>query len=192
MIPATISNSVSTATSPASNAPSESFIPILTLRRGATVWGMVGVSEALRKLHLVGKVKVWGLGLPSETKTYLLDGSVSGLYLWQERRLKQRARTVLRLPAPSLAALDRVAVRTIAVALPALTLGIVVGVVRLARSGNGLDALIAVTLLTWLVYAGYLALRVSGWHGRRAAYVALAGFALVIVVRLGLPVTHFG
>ena len=27
--------------------------------------------------------------------------------------------------------------------------------------------------------------------GRRAAYVALAGFALVIVVRLALPATHF-
>jgi hypothetical protein len=31
-----------------------------------------------------------------------------------------------------------------------------------------------------------------GWSGRRAAYIALAGFALVIVVRLALPVTHFG
>jgi ABC-type uncharacterized transport system permease subunit len=123
---------------------------------------------------------------------FTLAAAVSALYLWQERRLKQRATTILRLPAPSLAALDRVASRTIAVALPALTLGLVVGVVRLARSGNGLDALIAVTLLTWLVYVSYLALRASGWHGRRAAYVALLGFALVIVVRLGLPVTHFG
>ena len=30
-----------------------------------------------------------------------------------------------------------------------------------------------------------------GWRGRRAAYLALAGFALVIVVRLALPATHF-
>ncbi|HLK61243.1 MAG TPA: autoinducer 2 ABC transporter substrate-binding protein [Chthonomonadaceae bacterium] len=43
--------------------------------------------EALRKLNLVGKVKVWGLGLPSETKAYLLDGSVSGLYLWDPQKL---------------------------------------------------------------------------------------------------------
>jgi ABC-type transport system involved in cytochrome c biogenesis permease subunit len=73
-----------------------------------------------------------------------------------------------------------------------LTLGIVVGIVRLARSGHGFDALIAVTLLTWMVYGVYLTLRLVGWQGRRAAYVALIGFALVIVVRLGLPVTHFG
>jgi ABC-type uncharacterized transport system permease subunit len=123
---------------------------------------------------------------------FTLAAGLSGLYLWQERRLKQRSATILRLPAPPLASLDRLAARTIAVALPALTLGIVVGVIRLRTSGDGFDALIAVTLLTWVVYGVYLALRAAGWHGRRAAYLALLGFALVIVVRLGLPVTHFG
>ena len=124
---------------------------------------------------------------------FTLAAGLSGLYLWQERRLKRRTATILRLPAPSLAALDRLAFRTIAVALPALTLGIVVGIVRLAGSGDRVDALIAVTLVTWAVYGAYLGLRgFGGLHGRRAAYLALAGFVLVIVVRLGLPVTHFG
>ena len=43
--------------------------------------------EALRKLHLIGKIKVWGLALPSDTKTYLKDGSVTGLYLWDPQKL---------------------------------------------------------------------------------------------------------
>jgi ABC-type sugar transport system substrate-binding protein len=43
--------------------------------------------EAIRKLNLIGKVKVWGLALPSETKSYLLDGSVTGLYLWDPQKL---------------------------------------------------------------------------------------------------------
>ena len=43
--------------------------------------------EALRKLNLIGKVKVWGLGLPSDSKTYLKDGSVTGLYLWDPQKL---------------------------------------------------------------------------------------------------------
>ncbi len=48
------------------------------------------------------------------------------------------------------------------------------------------------TIVTWVVWAAYLVLRVTrGWTGRRAAYVALIGFALVIVVRLALPATHF-
>ena len=43
--------------------------------------------EALRKLNLIGKVNVWGLALPSATKTYLKDGSVTGLYLWDPQKL---------------------------------------------------------------------------------------------------------
>ena len=46
-----------------------------------------GAAEALRTLHKVGKVKVWGLGLPSENKPYLKDGSVTSLYLWDPQKL---------------------------------------------------------------------------------------------------------
>jgi ABC-type uncharacterized transport system permease subunit len=45
-----------------------------------------------------------------------------------------------------------------------------------------------VTVLTWLVYGGFVA---AHPRGRNAAIVALAGFALVIVARLGLQLTHF-
>jgi ABC-type uncharacterized transport system permease subunit len=124
---------------------------------------------------------------------FTLAAALSGLYLWQERRLKLRAATILRRQAPSLAALDRLSGTTIAVALPVLTLGIGVGAVRLASDGVRFDALIVATIVTWLVYGAYVVLRrVAGWQGRRAAYVALAGFALVILVRLALPATHFG
>jgi ABC-type uncharacterized transport system permease subunit len=123
---------------------------------------------------------------------FTLAAALSALYLWQERRLKRHAASILRVPAPALATLDELAARTVAFALPALTLGIAVGLARLAGSGGGVDAVIAVTLVTWAVYAGFLLLRYGlGWRGRRAAYVALVGFALVILVRLGLPVTHF-
>ena len=72
--------------------------------------------------------------------------------------------------------------------MPLLTLGLVAGLVRLRRDHHGLDALEAVTLLTWLVYGGFLVLRPSG---RRAAYIALGGFALVAVTRLVLSAGHF-
>jgi ABC-type transport system involved in cytochrome c biogenesis permease subunit len=50
----------------------------------------------------------------------------------------------------------------------------------------------AASLATIAVYAAYLVLRLeAGWRGRRAAYLALAGFTLVIVVRLALPLAHF-
>jgi ABC-type uncharacterized transport system permease subunit len=123
---------------------------------------------------------------------FTLAAGLSGLYLWQDRRLKRRQTTILRVRAPGLARLDELAARTIACALPALTLGIVVGIARLKDRGGGVDALMIVTLLTWSLYGGYLALRYgAGVRGRRAAYLVLAGFVLVAVVRLALPVTHF-
>ncbi|HEY3542105.1 MAG TPA: cytochrome c biogenesis protein CcsA [Gaiellaceae bacterium] len=122
---------------------------------------------------------------------FTLVAGLSALYLWQERRLKQRAATILRRPAPSLATLDRLALRIVAVSLPALTLGIGVGIGRLLNRGDAVDALVVVTLVTWVVWAAYLVVRLRGITGRRAAYLALAGFVLVIVVRLALPATHF-
>ena len=121
---------------------------------------------------------------------FTLAAALAALYLWQERRLKRHARGVLRLRAPALATLDTLVGRTIAVALPALTLGIGVG---LAREDRPFDAIVAVTLVTWVVYAAFLFLRYErGWIGRRAAYLALAGFLLVVVIRIGLvPINHF-
>ncbi|HEX2045282.1 MAG TPA: cytochrome c biogenesis protein CcsA [Gaiellaceae bacterium] len=124
---------------------------------------------------------------------FTMAAALAALYLWQERRLKRRTPRVLRLRAPSLETLDSLAGRTIAVALPALTLAIGIGFARLQSEGAGLDATMAVTLLAWLVYAAYLVLRLeAGWRGRRAAYLALAGFLLVVLVRLVLtPLGHF-
>ncbi|HZD87781.1 MAG TPA: cytochrome c biogenesis protein CcsA [Gaiellaceae bacterium] len=121
-----------------------------------------------------------------------LAAALSGLYVWEERRLKTRPATILRRQMPALTTLDALALRTVAWSLPLLTLGIAVGLVRLVGRDARFDALIAATLATWIVWTAYLVLRVAaGWAGRRAAYVALAGFALVVVVRLALPAAHF-
>jgi ABC-type uncharacterized transport system permease subunit len=124
---------------------------------------------------------------------FTIAAGLALLYLWQDRRLKRRAPRVLRLRAPSLETLDSLAGRTIAFALPALTLGVGVGFARLGSDGGGFDATMAVTLLTWVVYAAFLVLRYeAGWRGRRTAQLALAGFALVVLVRLALtPFGHF-
>jgi ABC-type uncharacterized transport system permease subunit len=123
---------------------------------------------------------------------FTLAAALSGLYIWQERRLRTRPATILGRQIPALATLDSLALRTVAWSVPLLTLGAAVGLVRLVVRGDRLDALIAVTAATWLVWCAYLGLRLlGGWTGRRAGYLALAGFVLVIVVRLALPATHF-
>jgi ABC-type uncharacterized transport system permease subunit len=119
---------------------------------------------------------------------FTLAAALAALYLWQERRLKRRAADILRLRLPPLAALERLIRRTILVSLPLLTLGLAAGVVRLQRDHRSLDALEAVTFATWFVYGGFLALRPGG---RRGAYLALGGFALVVLARLVLSAGHF-
>ena len=119
---------------------------------------------------------------------FTLAAALAAVYLWQERRLKHRAADILRLRLPPLAVLERLTRRTILVSLPLLTLGLGAGLVRLRHEHHSLDALEAVTLLTWGVYGAILAMHPVG---RRAAYLALGGFALVIVARLVLAGSHF-
>jgi ABC-type uncharacterized transport system permease subunit len=118
---------------------------------------------------------------------FTLAAALAGIYLWEERRLKRRAADILAQRLPSLVTLERLMVRTVAVSLPVLTLGLVAGFVRLRQKGGGIDALMAVTLITWLVYGGFLVVRPGG---KRAAYVVIAGFALVILVRVVLAGSH--
>lgn len=119
---------------------------------------------------------------------FTLAAALAALYLWEERRLKRRAADILRLRLPPLAALERLTSRTIAVSLPLLTLGLVAGIVRLREDGGAVDALEALTLLTWLLYGGFVVARPTG---NRAAIIAVGGFVLVIVARLALAGSHF-
>jgi ABC-type uncharacterized transport system permease subunit len=118
---------------------------------------------------------------------FTLAAGLSGLYLWQERRLKRRASDVLRVRVPPLASLERLAWRTIAVSAPLLALGAAAGFVRARQEHRPLDALEAVTWLTLAVYAAIVLGRPSG---RRLAYLALTGFVLVAVARLALAGSH--
>src|SRR3954451_7773652 len=66
---------------------------------------------------------------------FTLAAGLAAVYLFQERRLKRHDAGILRVPAPPLQTLDGLAGRTIAISLPALTLGMVVGLVRLEEDG---------------------------------------------------------
>jgi ABC-type uncharacterized transport system permease subunit len=119
---------------------------------------------------------------------FTLAAALAGLYLWEERRLKRRAADILRLKLPPLQSLERLARRTIVFSLPLLTIGLAIGIVRQQRDGGRVDALEAATALAWIVYSAVVITRPAG---RRAAYLALGGFALVIVARLVLSGSHF-
>jgi ABC-type uncharacterized transport system permease subunit len=118
---------------------------------------------------------------------FTIAGCMAAMYLWEERRLKRRDSSVLRLRLPPLEVLDRLSARLAAAGLGLLSIGIVVGLTTLER--GDVDAAMVVTVGIWVLYAVALLLRREiGLRGRRAAWLSLAGLALVAVV---LPLTHF-
>lgn len=49
--------------------------------------GPPGAARALKTMGKAGKVKIWGLSLPSENRQHLKDGTVNGLILWDPAKL---------------------------------------------------------------------------------------------------------
>ena len=158
--------------------------PAVVLLLAAWAGGGTGVEDGDRAGLLLG-VHV-GLMLAGFASLTLATG-MSALYVWEERRLKRRDRTLLRLRVPPLDALDRLSARAALVALGLLAGGIVAGLASF-ESGD-FDAAMGVTIAVWVVYAALLLLRhESRLLGGRAARVTVAAFALVALV---LPITHF-
>ena len=113
------------------------------------------------------------------------------MYLLQERQLKTKRQGAFYYRLPSLQTLDRLTFRTLALGFPFLTTGLVLGLIW-ARAAWGsaftFDPLAFFSFLAWVIYAGTLAGRaIAGWHGRRAAYFSIVGFAaLVLTLGAGL------
>jgi len=121
------------------------------------------------------------------------------MYLLQERQLRAKRPGALYYSLPALATLDRLTYRTLALGFPFLTTGLLLGVLWAGASWGSVFAFDPVALLSyvaWTVYAATLAGRaVGGWHGRRAAYFAILGFAalaLTLGAGLFLPGRHGG
>jgi cytochrome c-type biogenesis protein CcsB len=91
---------------------------------------------------------------------------------------------------PSLGTIDSMLYKTVGVAFPLLSLLLITGAVWANESWGrywGWDSKEVGALVAWMAYAGFLHTRIArGWRGRRSAYFALLGFALVIFTWLGV------
>jgi len=112
------------------------------------------------------------------------------MYLMQEKELKSRIPRAFYYRLPSLELCDELYYRSLLFGLPLLTVGILTGFVWASRTWKGpweFDPKILASLLTWLIYLVLFSTRVSGsWRGRRAAYIAIFGFAAIMVTFLGV------
>lgn len=111
-------------------------------------------------------------------------------FLIQERQIKSKKPSEFCYRLPALEDLDGLIYRIIRVALPLLTVGLILGSLWAHAAWGrwwGWDAKETWALITWLVYAGYLYMRLGrGWRGRRAAYLSMAGFAVILFTYVGV------
>jgi cytochrome c-type biogenesis protein CcsB len=121
---------------------------------------------------------------------FILSALVGGIFanllylllLWRRDDLEQHL--------PNADALDRITYKTICIAFPLLTLMIAAGAFWANRAWGSYwnwDPKETWAAITWLVYAGYLHMRITrGWRGRRAAYFAILGFGVVMFTFFGV------
>jgi cytochrome c-type biogenesis protein CcsB len=121
---------------------------------------------------------------------FILSGLVSGIFASLLYLMMVWRRSDLERLLPTADALDRITYKTIGIAFPLLTLMIAAGAYWANRTWGSYwswDPKETWAAITWLVYAGYLHMRVTrGWRGRRAAYFAILGFAVVMFTFFGV------
>jgi cytochrome c-type biogenesis protein CcsB len=121
---------------------------------------------------------------------FILSGLVGGIFISLLYLLLLWRRSDLERLLPSADVLDQITYKTIGIAFPLLTLMIAAGAYWANRTWGAYwswDPKETWAAITWLVYAGYLHMRVTrGWRGRRAAYFAILGFAVVMFTFFGV------
>jgi cytochrome c-type biogenesis protein CcsB len=121
---------------------------------------------------------------------FILSGLVGGIFISLLYLLLLWRRPDLERLLPDANSLDRITYKTICIAFPLLTLMIAAGAYWANQTWGSYwnwDPKETWAAITWLVYAGYLHMRITrGWRGRRAAYFAILGFGVVMFTFFGV------
>lgn len=129
---------------------------------------------------------------------FTLAFAVGLMYLIQERQLRAKAFRLLYHRLPSLETLDQLAFRLVVGGFPLLVLAVLTGSFWARRTWGVpwfLEPKGLWSLVTLAIYAAYIGARIHlGWRGRKAAWLAVAGFGAVLfnllVVNLFLSQKH--
>jgi cytochrome c-type biogenesis protein CcsB len=152
-------------------------VVILLFLAGTVLYARAApVVPALRSYWLVVHVTT----ITISSGLLVVPGIASLLYLL--RRSGRAGTFADRLP--SSAVLDRLAYRTTIVAFPLYTFGVIAGAIWAEAAWGrfwGWDPKETVAFVAWVVYAAYLHARATaGWRSGRAAWINVAGLAVVL------------
>ena len=121
---------------------------------------------------------------------FAVSFACSLVFLVLERRSRKRPGVTIARTS-SHERLDALSYRTVAIGFPFFTLGgLFFGAIWAKHAWGrywGWDPKETFMLVTWLVYVLYLHVRLRhGWHGRRAAWIAVVGFLLALFTFAGV------
>ncbi len=121
---------------------------------------------------------------------FVLAFGCAAAYMLQAHILKTKRASLLQTRLPSLDAADQMAYKMVSVGFPMLTLGIITGSLWAQTAWGSYwswDPKETWALITWLVYAAYLHVRIiSKWRGRWANRLLVAGFFCLIATYIGV------
>ncbi len=117
---------------------------------------------------------------------FALASALAAIYLLKERNLKRKkfdARS-FKNPDASLDALDALSQRLVQAGFLVFTVAVALGIAWVSQRGGSLARPeYPVAIVTWMTYAGLVAVRLGlGWRGRRTAWLVLGGFAAALCV----------
>jgi cytochrome c-type biogenesis protein CcsB len=149
--------------------------PLRITAKLASYW--LNIHVAFAKLSYMSFIAAFAVGL---------------IYLYRERRGERPESMLSRLPEQDV--LDDLSYRFVAVGFIFLSFMIVAGAIWANEAWGrywAWDPIETWSLISWIVYAGYLHARLTlGWRGRKAAWYAVTALPIVLFTLLGVPIAY--
>lgn len=161
-------------------------IPIVWLLQLLSMPQLYGVEEAVAAPHSGGWFRLHVLAYLLAYAAFAISFVSAVMYVMLLGEIQQKHLGFFYERLPSLDVLDLLDSRAATFGFTLLTAGVVSSSVwayqEMDRAWVWAEPSVAPLLVTWVIYGGHVFARaVSGWHGRRAAYLSIAGFTVVIL-----------
>ncbi|KUO52814.1 MAG: hypothetical protein APF76_02445 [Desulfitibacter sp. BRH_c19] len=121
---------------------------------------------------------------------FAVSFALSIMYLLKDWLLSQNANNKIIGTLPSLELIDEISYKVVFIGMPFLTIMLVTGAIWAEFSWGSYwswDPKETWALITWLIYAAYLHVRLMrNWRGKKAAVLSIIGFGAVLFTFLGV------